>query len=410
MLTGKRILEWTDRVSGAFAGRILADLGAEVIKIEHPVGGDPIRREGPVAPGGRSGEGVLFGYLNHGKKSLTLDPRSPSGRALFQRLAGHCDLLIETELSQDSGDSLSAAALQAANVDLAILTLSQIGFGTTEERLPHTALTLQHRSGYALHQSLPVTDTTRRPPVGCAEREADLVVGVSGASAAMWALLVTAAGGPPPHVDLSFHDFFAANLYPGPLAEWCDGERDFKRSRKDFGGTEVAGGLVWMLQCADGWIMVSPREQHQWARWVEVMGSPDWTRNAPLCGDRNARRDNYVEVQRLMSQWTETRSRREIFDAARAARVACFPVNEARDLLENKQLAARDFFDLLRTASGHELQIPGLPFTITNEKGRYPRRRVVEAPSLGGANEELLQSRLGLSADELEPLRAGGVI
>jgi benzylsuccinate CoA-transferase BbsE subunit len=323
---------------------------------------------------------------------------------------GQCDLLIETELPADPEDRLSATALQDSNNKFVILSMSWLGLDIAAESQPHSPLTLQHRSGYALHQSLPVTDPARRPPVGCAEREANLVVGVSGASAAMWALLVVAAGGRGPHVDLSFHDFFAAHVYPGPLAEWCEGERAFRRSRKDFGGTEVAGGLVWMLQCSDGWIMVSPREQHQWARWIELMGSPEWAKDASLCGDRNARRDNYVAVQKLMSEWTINRTRQAIFDVTRAARVACFPVNDAIDLLENQQLHARDFFNSLRMASGRLLPIPGLPFTITTDQGRRPRALVVEAPTLGDANHEILEGRLGLTTDDLEPLRVGGVV
>ena len=105
------------------------------------------------------------------------------------------------------------------------------------------------------------------------------------------------------------------------------------------------------------------------------------------------------------------RTREEVFARAQAARVACFPVSGPRDLLENAQLRAREFFDELQTESGGALAMPGLPFELRTSGGTsLPRARCVHAPKLGEANAEILGKRLGVSRQELETLRLHGVV
>jgi crotonobetainyl-CoA:carnitine CoA-transferase CaiB-like acyl-CoA transferase len=112
-----------------------------------------------------------------------------------------------------------------------------------------------------------------------------------------------------------------------------------------------------------------------------------------------------------MSAWTRQRTREEVFACAQSARVACFPVARARDLLDNAQLLARRFYDRLETASGDAVPMPGLPFELETSAGAaLPRSRRVRAPALGEANADILQGRLGLSRQALETLRWYGVV
>jgi benzylsuccinate CoA-transferase BbsE subunit len=206
----------------------------------------------------------------------------------------------------------------------------------------------------------------------------------------MWGLLVAEQTGVGPRIDCAQLDFMA-HLLIEPVADYNRGERAFGRNRNDLRGTEIAGGLVWMLPCHDGLVMVSPREQHQWDRWVALLGSPKWAEDMTICGDREARTVHWARLQEEMSVWTRARTRAEIFRIAQLAKVACFPVSTPRDLLDNEQLAHRGFFDRLAMADGTTLAMPGLPFVLRTSSGKtLERSRTVRAPELGEANQAVL--------------------
>lgn len=409
LLDGVRVVEWSETLPAAFCTRILADLGAEVIKLERPGTGDPLRRRGPFVPGVAYGEdGALFAYANHGKRGITLDPTTPTGAALLRRLLEQSHLLVESQ----PADVLQALGLGTASlreINPALVVLSATSFGRNAGARPATDLTLTHYAGYAFHQARPVQAPEAQPPVAGADWEASLAAGVAAAAAALWGVLAAEQGGAGPHIDCAQADAIA-HLLIEPVADYGRGERRFGRLRENLRGTEIAGGLVWLLPCIDGQIMVSPREQHQWDRWVGLLGNPAWARDAALCEDRAARTANWGVLQDEMAAWTRQHTREEVFTRAQSARVACFPVSTPRDLLENPQLRARGFFDQLQTSSGDVLAMPGLPFELRTSAGAaMPRARRVHAPALGEANTDILEGRLGLSRQELETLRLHGV-
>ncbi len=408
LLAGTRVLEWAEGLAAPYATRILADLGAEVIKIEPPGAGDMLRREGPVTA---AGDAALFGAINHGKRSLTLDPTRPSGAALFRALAGRSQVVVEAQpcgVFERSG--FAVPELQAATPGLVVVSVSRFGqTGALRDRVG-TDLTVLHQAGFAYHAARPVGDPERQGPVGGADREMPLAFGLATAVAALWGLLEALASGRGPHIDMAEFDFFAQLLIE-PLADYCGGERSFDRRRREFRGTEVAGGLIWILRCADGWVMVSPREQHQWDRWMALQDNPAWASDAALCGDRLARKQNWAALQERMSQWTARHPKQEVFERAQAARVACFPVSTPADILGNAQLAHRQFFDRLHLASGRILAVPGLPFALRDSAGEEPPRgRDVVAPALGEANDAILGDELALSPGEIDALRRHGIV
>ncbi len=287
--------------------------------------------------------------------------------------------------------------------------LSATPHGREAGARPATDLTVTHYAGYAFHQARPVQAPEAQPPVAGADREASFAAGVAAAAAALWGVLAAEQSGAGPHIDCAQADAIA-HLLIEPVADYGRGERVFGRLRENLRGTEIAGGLVWLLPCADGLVMVSPREQHQWDRWVGLLGDPAWAQDAALCGDRAARTTNWAVLQEHMSVWTRQHTREDVFTRAQSARVASFPVSTPRDLLENAQLRARGFFDQLQTASGEGLAMPGLPFVLRTSAGvDMPRERRVQSPGLGEANADILEGRLGLSRQALETLRLHGV-
>jgi crotonobetainyl-CoA:carnitine CoA-transferase CaiB-like acyl-CoA transferase len=247
-------------------------------------------------------------------------------------------------------------------------------------------------------------------PVACADREVALATGVAAANAALWGLLDAELNGAGRMIECAQVDVIA-HLLIEPIADYGRGERIFSRVREELQGTEVAGGLIWLLPCRDGFVMISPREQHQWDRWVELLGNPEWSRDVSLCGAREARNLNWLVLQDEMSIWTRRHSRADVFELAQAARVACFPVSGARDLLDNEQLRARAFFDRWNDGSSEALSLPGLPFALRTSTGAtLARAREVHPPVLGQANSAVFEERLGLTRGELETLRQQGVV
>jgi benzylsuccinate CoA-transferase BbsE subunit len=421
-LAGVRVIEWSGSMSASFCARVLSDLGADVLKLEPPGAGDPLRRVGPFAPHAAYGDdAALFAYLNHGKHSATLDPSYPAGAALLKRLVESADLLIT-----------SAHASRLAELDLdgntlrklqpALVTLAVTPFGTrladdasanrTDADTPaaFTDFTLTHHAGYAFHQARPVHAPSEQPPVACADREVALATGIAATNAALWGLLEAQLHGEGRSIECAELDVIA-HLLIEPVADYGRGERTFSRLREELQGTEVAGGLIWLLPCRDGFVMISPREEHQWERWVELLGNPPWSRDAALCGERTARNENWMTLQEEMAKWTREHTRADVFERAQAARVACFPVSGARDLLENAQLNARRFFDCWEGTGDTPLSMPGLPFCLRTSSGaELPRGRDVASPRLGSANRAVFEERLGLSPAHMETLRQQGVV
>jgi crotonobetainyl-CoA:carnitine CoA-transferase CaiB-like acyl-CoA transferase len=362
-LAGLRVLELGSDVALAFAARLLADLGAEVLRPEPP-GGDPLREAAPMTGAGST----LFTYLNHGKALVSGD---------IGALARQADLLLWAPEAAGGG---AFGAVMPARDDPArppVVVFTAHGLTGPRAGTPGNAFTAQHAGGFAWHQASPVSDTEAQPPLGCPDRETAMLCGLIGANAAMVALAEPREG-LPPWLDLSAEDVFAWNLVDA-LAEYHDGVLAPGRKRRPGREITIAGGLVWLLPCADGTIVVSPREDHQWARWVELMGSPGWASDPELCGTRAVRTARAAELGRLMREWSAGVSARSVFEQAQAARVACFPVSTAPDLLANRQLAARRYF---RPAG--DLPMPGLPFAMRDSAGaELPRGTPIVPPQTG---------------------------
>lgn len=393
-LAGIRVAEIGSSASVSFATRLLGDLGAEVVKVEPPEG-DALRQEAPFRA---SGDSTLYAYLNSGKHSVIADPQDAREDTQLSDIVRACDLVVAA-----AGKAGDLPGVLTEPVDLSRPTtviVTPFGLSGPRAGWAGSEFIAQHSGGYAYHQACPVSDPETLPPTGCADREAALLVGLVAANAALAALAEARADGPKPLIDLSAEDVFSYMLVDA-LADWHRKTLPPGRGRVPGQGITIAGGLVWLLACADGTILVSPREDHQWQRWVELMGTPAWTKDASLCGTREVRTQNARTLQAKMAEWSQHEKAREVFARAQAARVACFPVSSADDLLANPQLAARRFFNVLGDACGREVRLPGLPFAMRASSGASLRRGMELAyPALG---------QRARADDDREPPRARSV-
>jgi crotonobetainyl-CoA:carnitine CoA-transferase CaiB-like acyl-CoA transferase len=362
-LCGVRVMEVGSSIATAFGTRLLSDLGAEVVKIE-PIDGDALRKEGPFLPSGTS---ALFRHLNHGKRIVQLADGT-QGEQLLIDLARRSDVLVWASQDGSTANAPSTALLDQ-NLDSrpSIVLLSPFGRRGSRGNWVGSEFIAQYSGGYAYHQACPVSDPEATPPAGCADREAAMLAGLVVANASLWALAMPGDASKP-IIDLSVEDVFAAMLID-PLADYHRGTQPPGRARVPGRSITIAGGLVWLLPCADGTILVSPREDHQWQRWVALMGSPAWANDAALCGSRETRTRHASELQKLMATWSVGERAGDVFARAQAARVACFPVSTAEDLIRNPQLAARRFFNTLMDPDGAEVLMPGLPFAMQSSCG-----------------------------------------
>lgn len=409
-LAGLRCIEVGENASAAFGARLLADLGAEVIKVETPGIGDVMRAERPLVDADGQSASALFAYLNHGKRSVTIDTREATGAKLLEALLVRSDLVICG--ASESGEMPMAIALERfdAVTRPTLVCVSAHGLLGPRSRQPSSPFVLQHAAGFAFHQASPVSDPETMPPTGCADMEGALAIGIVVANAALWALSAVEPGEPKPFVDLSAEDVYAYLLVE-PFADWCAGLPTGERQRDPGKPSMVAGGLVWLLPCADGAVMISPREDHQWARWVEVMGRPPWTTDAALCADRTIRARNATILGRKMSEWSVRQNAHDVFAKAQVQRVACFPVSSAKDMVQNEQLIDRGFYSRLRLSSGLVIPAAGLPFELRTSSGAtLERGREVAAPALGEANGEVFGDHRGAGRERPEPLHVQRVI
>jgi crotonobetainyl-CoA:carnitine CoA-transferase CaiB-like acyl-CoA transferase len=398
-LAGVRIIECGHMVSAAYAAKLMADLGADVIKVEPPRGGDQARGRGPfprgIADPEKSG---LFLYLNTNKRGITLDLAHARGRELLTNLAGKADLLIHNFPPAEMGPlGLDFDRLSARHPNLVMVSITPFGLTGPHRDYQATDLTLWNAGGIAyLNGGGPGTDEL--PPLKTFGHQSEFQGGLNAAVAGLGALFARGRGAAGQHVSISIQESLAAILeltfefwpYMGLVASRL-GHKPIQPL--DF------------LECRDGWIFLCCVEEHQWKTWVDIMGNPEWAA-LELFENRLTRAANWDALKLFLQDWVKDRSVNELYQAGQARRVPLAPVSTMADLLASDHLKARGFFAVLDHPQAGQLTYPGAPykFSVTPWDIRRP------APLLGQHNEEVLAEQLGVQAADLQALRAEGVV
>ncbi len=397
-LAGLRVLECGHLVSAAYATKLLADLGADVIKIEPPGTGDQARRRGPFPHDtphpDRSG---LFVYLNTNKRGLALDLTAARGRALFDRLVASADLLVHNvppPLMDAHG--LQYDRLAAVNPRLVMTSITPFGLSGPRRDDAFTDLTLWNAGGVAyLNGGGPGTDDL--PPLRAYGPQAEYQGALNGAItslAALFARLRTAQG---QHVVVSIQECLVAILeltfeffpYMGLVASRL-GQKPIQPL--DF------------FECRDGWIFVCCVEEHQWQRFVELMDNPEWA-GMELFDNRLARAANWDALKLLIQEWTRDQSVAELYRAAQERRIPFAPVSTMGDLLASDHLKARGFFAVIEQPGMPPFTVPGAPYRFS----ATPWQLRTPAPRLGEHTAEVL-AEIGVSPADLTQLRQEGIV
>ncbi len=382
LLTSLNVVEYGQYISAPFCAKLLGDLGASVVKVEDP-DGDYARRVGPF-PGDmpdpeKSG---LFLALNTSKKGVTLDLQTPQGQETLCKLLDKADVFVEnTPPGALAALGLGYDALSRRNPRLIVASVTPFGQGGPYRDYKATDLTLFQMSGYAPQVSGGVDDPSSQPPLRPGGHQAEFVAGVTAATATMMAVSLRERTGRGSHVDLSAWEAIAM-MPQGAIAEAAFGRGNLSRKRED----RPVGAILSLLPTVDGYVAVSPREDHQWAAWLEIMGNPAWGSD-PKFKERDARHKNWMELDRLMAQWTRHLKKEDVYRRAQAAHVPAFPVNTAADLFSSPQLKARNFFVELDHPEAGKLPYPGFAYTLSNTALQIQG----PAPLLGQHNDEVLR-------------------
>ncbi len=396
ILSGLRVVEYADFVSGPCAGRHLAELGAEVIKIEPPGWGDSARRIGPFAHDVPALDtSLLFNYLNGNKLGMTLDISAPTGHELFIGLLREADVFLYGGAAARVEElGLNHDSLQKANSRLISTYVTPFGLTGPYRNFKGGELVLDHLSGLAFSQPGGLTDKTK-PPLKPGGRLGLMMAGLHGAAAAMLALFLREETQHGHAVDVSEMESITSNqLFPITEAAFS-GKGEIRG--------EGLGAAVY--HALDGTVSISATQEHMWQAMLHVMGDPAWA-SEPAFANRMARNANRKAVHDRVSKWTSTLPKEWIYRNLQASRVPAFPTNTVADVLASVQLQDRGFFERIPLPSGEDATAPGPRYRFT--EGLPGIRR--PAPRLGEHTSQILRERLDLTGEDVVTLFELGII
>jgi len=398
-LADLRIIECGHMVGAAYATKLMADLGADVIKIEPPRAGDRSRQRGPF-PGGAAHpeKSGLFLYLNANKRGVTLDLRQPRSREILAQLVDGADLLVHNFPPPEMEPmGMNYDALSRRNSKLVMTSITPFGLSGPHRDYQATDLTLWNAGGVAyLNGGGPGADAL--PPLKAFGQQSEFQGGANAAIATLGALFARLSTGRGQHVSISIQECIAAILeltfeyfpYMGLVASRL-GQKPIQPL--DF------------LECRDGWIFLCCVEEHQWKTFVDLAGNPEWA-SLELFENRLTRAANWDALKIFLQELVKDYSVDELYHAGQARRVPLAPVSTMADLLASDHLKARGFFALIDHPEAGSRRYPGAPyqFSVTPWAIRRP------APLLGQHNDEVFRNELGLTAADLSAALAGGII
>jgi crotonobetainyl-CoA:carnitine CoA-transferase CaiB-like acyl-CoA transferase len=389
-LSHVRVLDFTRFLAGPFCTQMLADLGAEIVKIEHPKGGD----EGRYA----YGQPHLFKAVNRNKKGITLDVRTADGRALFERLLPHFDVLVENF----AGGTLARWGLAPADLcrqHPRLIVASLSGFGQTGPWRNHPSYDLitQASSGF-----MSITGFPGNPPTRGGGSLGDYVQGLFGAVGVLGALVARDRTGRGQTVDVSSQDAMFSMLDAWPAMFATTGKRP-----EPVGNAHMGTAPYDCYRARDGWVAIAVASNKIFRSLAGALGRPELGTDERFrgVGGRIARRD---EVNGFVAAWVAERTVAEVVDALgpSGADVPCSPVYTVDQLLAHPQLLARDMIRRLPDPDLGEVIVPGIVPKLSDT----PAEIRSPGPALGEHNAEVYGELLGLSAETLADLRARRVI
>lgn len=394
-LSGVRVLDLADE-TGLPCTRFLADLGADVIKVERP-GGDATRARPPFAGDRPDPERSLyFLHWNANKRGITLDLDTPDGQELFGLLASTADVVVET-FRPGTMDAwgLGYEALAAVNPRIVVTSITI--FGQTG---PYRGYNGDELIAFALGGVMALSGEPGGPPCLAPGDLASGMASMHAALATQVALLHRLKSGRGQHIDASVVDAAAhVGGYSVPYYSY------YQRKAERDTHAHTSFELHDVYPCKDGGVRVYVLVRDHWRNFLEWIGSPEELRD-PLFEDQEMRRDNRDLIDPYVKEFTKGFTKREFYAAGQGRHLAMSPMNTPAEFVESEQTKGREFFvELPHPVVGKYRQAGSIQvFSESPAEMRWA------APLVGQHNEEILVGELGLTKEDLIRLRASGVI
>jgi crotonobetainyl-CoA:carnitine CoA-transferase CaiB-like acyl-CoA transferase len=379
-LQGIKVVELAQIMAGPTCGLMLADLGADVIKIEKLPAGDDTRayREPAI-----HGEPASFMILNRNKRSLAVDLKTPGGLEVVRRLVAGADVLIEN-YRKDTLDRLGLGYDAVSRLNPRLVYCAISGYGRTGPYADKGGFDLIAQ-GFAGIMSF--TGEPGGPPAKSGTSIADINAGILAALGIVSALLARATTGRGQQTYWQAALFFATGINAGPT-----------------GSAHLLTAPYQAFATADGWINVGGANHANWERITRVIGRPELTTD-PRFATNGARMRHREELVALIAEPLRTRTSAEWIRAFEAEGVPAGPVNRIGDILADPQVAAREIVIEVDHPRAGRTRALGMPIKFSDARADLTR----PAPLLGQHSRELLD-QLGYSAAEIEALQRAGAV
>lgn len=391
-LAGVRVVEMGQLIAGPFAGKTLGEFGADVVKIEPPGAGDPLRNWRLI----KNGTSVWWQVQSRNKRSVAIDLRQAEGQQLARQLIAEADVLVENfRPGTLEGWGMSPAELHALNPGLVILRIS--GYGQTG---PYRDLPGFGVIGEAMGGLRHLTAEPGRVPVRVGVSIGDTLAALHGVIGVMMALYHRQVhGGAGQVIDVALHEA-VFNVMESLIPEYSA-----------FGAVREAAGSALpgiapsnAYPCQDGWVLVAGNGDSIFKRLMATIGRDDLGQ-APDLADNAGRVARVAEIDAAIGAWTQPRTVQQVMDALATARVPAGKVYTAKDIAEDPHYRARDMILQQRTRDGDTLEVPGIVPKLSATPGTVRSN----APHVGDDTDAVLRE-MGLSAEQIATLRGRGIV
>ena len=398
-LEGIKVLDLTQYIAGPFCTKMLADYGADVIKIEKPGDGDMARRMGPfpedIPDPEKSG---LFLYLNTNKKGITLNLKTKTGVEIFRNLVKEADILVENFSPRVMPSlGLNYQELKKLNPELVMTSISNFGQTGPYRDWKATEITL-----FALSGKMNSVGDSDREPLKYALNAFQYFTGETASLATLAAALRKKTTGIGDHIDISILEVIVGDVDNIVIRYDYSKDNGRRTTARNYTMYPFGG-----FPCKDGFICIQGlgRGEEWLPRLFTMIGQPE-LKDDPRFSTAESRGRYSDEFYALLYSWLIDHTKQEVFDAASEVRYPMAAIYTTEELVKNNHYRERGFFTEIEHPKAGKLTYPGAPFKLS-EAGYEIR---MPAPLLGQHNSEVYGDLLGYSANDLNALRRSGII
>ena len=394
MLDGLRVLDLGPGIAPSFCAKLLADYGAEVIKVEPPGEGDPARRMGPfVGDDPHLEKSIPFLYLNTSKRGVTLDYSSDSGMAILHALLDEADVLVEGfSPSASERSAISYGELSRSHPELVVTSVTPFGQNGPYRDFEATDIITCAMSGLMYHSG-----DSDKEPLRNALDQSLYVAGSNAAAATLVAVFARLTSGEGQHVDVSVAECLAAHLVqPVPYYNYMGATKGRRPVR--------GSGFEELMPARDGYVVPSVQGSQPWETVAELIGLEEL--HDPRFSSGAGRIAHGEELKALLVEGLAQWDRLPLFLASGERRLVFGMAQDAGDIVACPHLSARGFYNEVDHPVVGPATYPGMAAVLSD----HPQQAPAPAPMLGQHNQEIYSGKLGYDADSLAALRYCGVI